>query len=198
MLASIRRRATGRNVLFAILLALVLGRVVAWVMVPAYRTVASGFVPFDLQPRLTRAMVAIQRGAFSSGVEFAYARYAIVDVLHALASAVAVAISWSWLMTNVAHPTFTALDRFGLLLLPYLAALCAMVENVGFSVMILTDPRHLQFDLTGTTLAIHHLKFMLLGLAKGVTVALVAFAAYVTYRRMYSPPPPDTQRDSHG
>jgi len=100
MLAAIRRHATGRNLL-VMLAALGASAIIAHTLtLPAYRAVASGFDPFNVQYPLTWEMVAIQRGAFSPGISVAYTGYVIFDFLSQCVMAIFYALLWAWMMAR--------------------------------------------------------------------------------------------------
>ena len=69
MFAAIHRHATNRNLVAAFLALAGVSLISHFIAVPIYRSFASGLAPLNLQYRLTWEMVAIQRGAFSTGIE---------------------------------------------------------------------------------------------------------------------------------
>jgi hypothetical protein len=176
MFASIRARAKGHNVIGAAVMVLLLALVLQLVLAPGYRAVSAGFDPFDDQYPLTREMVAIQRGAFLPGVEMAYGRYAVVAAVFAMAKAVAFALLWAWLIARMPSRWLARLDHYGLLLLPYLAALSSMIASVVFSLLVVSDPIDPQFELTAVALDLHRLAIVMARIVLGVTAALIVIA----------------------
>jgi len=179
MLAAIRRHATGRNLL-VMLAALVASAIIAHTLtLPAYRAVASGFDPFNVQYPLTWEMVAIQRGAFSPGISVAYTGYVIFDFLSQCVMAIFYALLWAWMMARSPQP----LARNALLLFPALAVLFAAAENAAFLALVFSsshDPRH---DVTRAALEIHRIRVLLSNGNFAITVTLAVFTRYFRWRQ---------------
>jgi len=181
MNARFRALATDRNV-FALFLALCAMLLVTHILiVPVYKVFASGFAPFDVQFPLTREMVAIQRGAMGAGVETVYLAFALLDVATQWMIAVFFALFWSWITLKVPHPSFDRLLARGILLLPFLAAICDIGENTGFAILVIADPHDPLHDVTDFTLSLHRVRVWCGNITMLITIVLVTFAAY--YRR---------------
>ena len=178
MIAAIRRQATGRNVIVMLAAVGMVALISHGLALPAYRAVASGLDPFDIQFPLTREMVAIQRGAFGVGVAPAYVSFAILNSLFQGMTAVFYALFWAWIMAKSPRP----LARGALLVFPVLAVVCGIAENAGFLILVFSnahDPRH---DVTTATLAVHRVKFFLRDADMAITLTLAAFAMYFRRR----------------
>ena len=174
----IRRSATGRNVIVAFVLVIALVQVFNLLLFPAYRAASSGFDPMDVQFPLTRAMVAIERGAFGPGIARAYAMFTVVDSVFPVASAVFFVLLWAWLMARAPHRHFESLVGGGLFILPLAAAACDLAENIGFVTLVFSDPRDPLFDVTTFTLVVHSAKYMLVNIDNFVTLVLIAMALF--------------------
>ncbi|TAK99551.1 MAG: hypothetical protein EPO08_16120 [Rhodospirillaceae bacterium] len=178
MIAMVRRHATARNVIAVLAAIGVLALVSHGLVLPAYRAVASGFDPFGLQLPLTRAMVAIQRGAFGPGIEQASICFVAIHVFSQTLVAGFYVLFWAWMMSKSPRP----LARGALLLLPLLAVLCVLVEDAGFLVLVFSDshvPRH---DVTTATLIVHRVRFFLGDVNLAITLTLAAFTIYFRSR----------------
>jgi hypothetical protein len=183
MFAAIHRRATNRNVI-AVFLALSAITLVSHVLaVQAYRAFASGLDPFNLQYRLTREMVAIQRGAFGPGIGPAYLTFAALDVVWQGLLMTFLALLWAWIMNHSPRPL--AGDAW--LLFPLLPALLGVAESAGFLVVVFTDSHEPLHDLTGRILTIHRLKFFLRDANVAITLTLGLFALYFRWRGPVAP-----------
>lgn len=178
MFAAIHRRATSRNVV-AVFLALGAITLVSHVLaVPAYRAVASGLDPFNLQYRLTREMVAIQRGAFGPGIGPVYLTFVALDLVWQGTLMTFLVLLWAWIMNHT--PRRLVNDVW--LLFPILPALLGVTESAGFLAVMFTDSRDPLHDLTSRILSIHRLKFFLRDANVAITMTLGLFALYFRWR----------------
>jgi hypothetical protein len=183
MKARLRDHATDRNVvvLFLALCATLL--VTRVLIIPVYQTFAAGFAPLDMQFPLTREMVAIQRGAMGPGVETVYLAFSLVDVATQWVTAIFFALFWLWITVKVPHPSFDRLLARGLLLVPFLAPICDVGENIGFAILVIANPHDPLHDITRATLLLHNVRVWLGDATMAITIVLIGFAAYFRRQR---------------
>ncbi len=183
MNARFRSLATDRNVV-ALFLGLCVTLLVTHVLiVPVYKVFASGFAPLDVQYPLTQEMVAIQRGAMGAGVETVYLAFALLDVATQWVIAVFFALLWAWITVKVPHPSFDRLLSRGLLLFPFLVAVCDIGENAGFALLVIADPHDPLHDITRLTLSVHRVRVLLGDATMAITIVLISFGAYFRRQR---------------
>ena len=176
MIAFLRRLATPRTLFIAFLVVVILMALIDLIAVPAFRRVASGFVPFNLQNPLSAVMVAFERGALGPGTASRYFRFAALQGLYGLVYAWFTILLWCWLSARSPHTLADRVMTYGVLALPVLGAVLGMVESVLFMKLIVANPRDPQHDLTVTALAIHRAKFVIDTLTYAFTAAFIVTA----------------------
>ena len=145
---------------------------------------ATGFIPFDFQFPLTPPTIAIQLGAYASpGIERLYSAFALVDAMFAVAAAAAVALSWLWLAARAPNPLFDFLKRSGILVLPVVAGVLDVVENVGFHRLIEGLRGQSYADTIQWTATLHQVKASLLYVRDGLTVVFVGVTLILLWWR---------------
>ncbi len=179
----LRRRATSRNLIFFFALGGVLWLAQTLIFTPAYRAVASGFPPLDVQFPLSAAMMAFQRGAFSRGIQLAYLQYATVDFLFAANYAITLALVWCWMAARAPSPLVERSFARGLLLFPFVLAAVDWAENICFLMIVFSSPRAPQHELTATALMVHNAKHVILLINQLVTLWIAAIFGLVWIRR---------------
>jgi hypothetical protein len=176
--------ATGRGVVIALTVAVVLALLSRFVMAAVF-TSAAGFVPFDLQSPLNRYAIAIQLGTIEKGsaVMF-YAPFAVVDVLSAFTAAWFYAVFWAWLFAKVPNRVFAFFASGGILLTPFVAVGFDLAAKAGFARLIagLTGPSYaaaIAFSADA-----NRLKFAFIDLRNYLTLAflLIALTALIWTR----------------
>jgi hypothetical protein len=184
MLEDLQAIATRRTVLRALAVVIVIALALHVIAVPIYREVASGLVPFDLQDRLTREMIAIQRGAQGPGAAQAYILFSAFAFVLQWAGAGFLILFWAWIMAQTPHQAFNDLSRHGLFVVPLLGALCHTAESVTFAMLVAADSHNPMHDLTSTALTIHRIKSLLMDADMAITLTLAIFAYYLGRRRL--------------
>ena len=145
---------------------------------------ATGFVPFDLQYPLRPPTIAIQLGAYASpGVERLYSAFALVDALFAVAAAAAVALSWLWLSARAPNGLFDFLRRGGILLLPMVAGVLDIIENVGFHRLIEGLKGQSYADTIQWTATLHQVRAALIYIRDYLTLIFVGVTLILLWLR---------------
>lgn len=179
----LRRRATTRNVIFFLVLGGLLWLAQMLIFYPAYRAVASGFPPMDVQFPLSAAMMAFQRGAFGPGIQLAYLQVATIDFLFAISYATGLALIWCWMADRAHSPLVERSMARGLLLFPFILAAVDCAENICFLMLIFSSPRDPQHDLTATAIMVHDAKHVAMLIVQVVTMWIAAIFGLVEFRR---------------
>jgi len=178
-----RRLATNRNVLFFLVFGGMLWLAQLLIFTPAYRAVASGFPPMNLQFPLTATMMAFQRGAFSPGIQLGYLQYASVDYLFAANYAIGLALLWCWMADRANSPLLERSMGRGLLFFPLILAALDWAETSCFLLIAFANPRDPQHDLTATTLLVHNAKHVVALITELMTLWIAAIFGLVSIRR---------------
>lgn len=175
MFAFFRQHATGRSIVISFAVVAALAGLSQFVLVPAYGDTA-GFVPMDLQHPLTREMVAFQRGALGPGAHAAYLRFAVVNILSAMAVAVFVSLLWCWLALQAPQTFATPALHYGLLLLPAVSAVCTIADTTCIAQLVFADTRDPMHAFTDTTLMVHAVDNLLNIAVRAISIGLAALA----------------------
>jgi len=145
---------------------------------------STGFVPLDLQFPLKPQTVAIQLGAYTgSDVERLYSAFALVDAMFAVAMAAAVTLSWLWLSVRTPNPLFASMKRGGLFLVPLVAGLLDVAENVGFHRLIAGVHGEAYANTIQFTTTLHDVKASLIYIRDVVTIGFVGLTLLLLWRR---------------
>lgn len=180
--AFLLRKATGRTLfkVLGLLILCILG--FNLVLTPLYQEVAAGFVPFDLQERLTHEMIAIQLGAMSPLAARAYVYFSALDFVYPLVSAAFMLLLWAWLVAKSGSAWMMgAFDR-GWWLWALFPAVWDLAENVAFLRILLIHPVIEPDVIEGAVLA-HRAKGTFMTIAQFITVGLIAATVLARLRR---------------
>jgi hypothetical protein len=150
---------------------------------PYFETVV-GFRPFDTQFPLSSVAVAIQLGAYGDGAVSAYAVFVTSEVLSALLVAVFFMLLWQWLFLVSPNRIFALLRNGGILISPFAALICDVVESIGFARLISGVPGFLFESTMEFSILMHKLKFVF----QDIRLYFTAFFFVVTVLRWLSKP----------
>ena len=125
---------------------------------PYFEKIA-GFRPFDIQFPLSTVAIAIQLGAYGEGALRAYAMFTASEVLSAVSVAAFFALLWRWLFLVFPDRAFVFLRNGGILVAPFAAPICDIVESIGFARLISGAPGSLFESTVEFSILMHKLKF---------------------------------------
>lgn len=183
MIAFLRRLATPRCLFVAFLVVVILTALIDLIAVPAFRGVASGFVPFNLQNPLSTVMVAFERGALSQGVASRYLRFALLEGMYGLAYAWFTILLWCWLSARAPATFANRMLSYGLWALPVLGVALGMSESLLFMKLIAANARDPQHELTVAALGVHRAKYVIDMVTYAFTAAFVINALAAQFMR---------------
>jgi hypothetical protein len=179
--------ATPRGLLIIAAIAGMLHLAARLYVVPIYREI-TGFVPFDLQSRLSKFMIAVELGAFDKGAAAdIYRVFAALDFGAGIFTALLFAASWNWIFAKAPTRTFRLLTRGGIVLLPAYVVMLDAVAKVGY-LRVLGDLSGPSYAATiEFCVAVHGLKFALIDIRNYGTLAIIVIAAATLVRRRRAP-----------
>lgn len=175
-------RASGRNVLIALLLLVLCIAAFNLILTPMYQAVSADFVPFDLQYPLTREMIIIQLGAMSESSAGAYVNFAALDMIFPPVAAWFTVLLWAWLVNKSGSATLRAAFQRGWWVWAFFPCLCDWAENAAFLTIILGHPEPMPRAIEAAV-DIHRGKMVFLTINQTLTAALVIAAAVARLRR---------------
>ena len=185
MIASINEffiaRSSGRRVLIWFGLVLLWVTLFGTVLIPNFEGVTSGHSPVDIAFPTTPELIFSQLPAYTPASYRAYLWFAIVDYLYPPTLAFFIATLWAWLFHRGPNRFFAALQRGGILILPFVAALLDWLENAGFLIVIYNYPPEL-WNVARAACALKQAKLMIHGTNLALT-AVFAVTAVLNWRR---------------
>lgn len=120
----------------------------------------TGFRPFDTQFPLSPVAVTIQLGAYGEGAAEAYLVFAVCEILTALSVATLFIVLWRWVFSTFPNKTFDLLRGGGILIAPFAAPICDVVETMGFARLISGVPTSSYESTMELCILMHKLKFI--------------------------------------
>ena len=119
----------------------------------------TGFRPLDTQFPLSPVGIVIQLGAYDENAFGAYIAFSVSEFISAVSTGVFFLFLWRWMFSNFPNQIFGILKAGGILITPFLAPVCDIVENAGFVRLILGVSEAAYDSTLEFCIFIHRLKY---------------------------------------
>ncbi len=133
-------RASGRNLLLLLAIALISFALMAAVITPAFQEATDGLRPFDLNRGITSEAMYQELPRYTARSRIIYLWFALLDYLYPAAAAAFFALLWAWMFNRVPNRGYEWLTRAGILGIPFIYTLIDWLENAGFVFVIFSYP----------------------------------------------------------
>ncbi len=146
----------------------------------------TGFRPFDTQFPLSQVGIVIQLGAYNEDAFGAYIAFSVSEFISAVSAGVFFLFLWRWIFLIYPNQIFAVLKAGGILITPFLAPACDIVENAGFIRLIVGVPQAAYDSTLDFCIFIHRLKFTFQDFRLYLTLFFLGLAALSWVRRSAS------------
>ena len=134
-------RATGRNVLLLLAIAIVSFWLMAAIIAPAFQSATNDLRPFDLNFGISSEVMYRDLPFYTDRSRSLYLWFALADYIYPAAAAAFFSLLWAWLFHRWAAHSYEWMLRAGVLIVPFLFALVDWLENAGFLFVIFSYPQ---------------------------------------------------------
>ena len=132
--------ATRKKILLMFALAIAAFYVMAAVMLPLFQEATAGLRPFDLNTEINAEQMYKELPSYTDESRRLYVGFAIADYVYPIAAGAFFALLWAWMFKKSPNRFFDTLQRYGILLFPFLFTLIDWSENLGFLIVIFSYP----------------------------------------------------------
>jgi hypothetical protein len=136
----LQSRATGRNILMQLILAVVSFVLMAFVFAPAFGDVTNGLKPLDLNFGIGAEKIYQDLPSYTDASRNIYIWFAMADFVFPATAAAFFSLLWGWLFNRAPASLFERLTAAGILLFPFLFPLIDWLENFCFLFVIFSYP----------------------------------------------------------